>query len=263
MADTPDAAVDVHPRARPGYRRARARSNAAASIRRSDHAVADRPARPHGSLRSRKPSRASGPSSRSRRRFLPTSRPKQRRSRRVVRCRPPACGPPIGSTRATCRSSRSIHRIPWTSTRRTTPNDAANGYRVHYAIADVAAFVAPGSALDRESFVRGVTQYLPDGRAPMLPNQLGQGAASLLPDEERPALLWSIDLDATGATTSARLERATVRSRARLDVPERPGRDRPRRRRRATRPAARDRRASTRSRSRTRWHQPRSPHRRR
>ncbi len=94
-----------------------------------------------------------------------------------------------------------------------------NGYRVHYAIADVAAFVAPGSALDRESFVRGVTQYLPDGRAPMLPNQLGQGAASLLPDEERPALLWSIDLDATGATTSARLERATVRSRARLAYP--------------------------------------------
>ena len=41
-----------------------------------------------------------------------------------VRCRPPTCAPPIGSTRATCRSSRSIHRIPWTSTRRTTPNDA-------------------------------------------------------------------------------------------------------------------------------------------
>jgi VacB/RNase II family 3'-5' exoribonuclease len=92
----------------------------------------------------------------------------------------------------------------------------ASGYRVHYAIADVAAFVEPGSALDRESFVRGVTQYLPDGRAPMLPNQLGQGAASLLPDEERPALLWTIDLDESGATTSAHLERATVRSRARL-----------------------------------------------
>src|SRR4051812_876031 len=91
------------------------------------------------------------------------------------------------------------------------------GYRVHYAIADVAAFVAPGGALDRESFARGVTLYLPDGRAPMLPNQLGEGAASLLPDAERPALLWTIDLDESGATTSARLERATVRSRAKLD----------------------------------------------
>src|SRR6185312_14720724 len=38
------------------------------------------------------------------------------------------------------------------------------GYRVHYAIADVAAFVAPGGALDREAFARGVTLYLPDGR---------------------------------------------------------------------------------------------------
>jgi VacB/RNase II family 3'-5' exoribonuclease len=93
----------------------------------------------------------------------------------------------------------------------------ANGFRVHYAIADVAAFVAPGGALDRESFARGVTLYLPDGRAPMLPNVLGEGGASLLPEQERPAVLWTIDLDETGAATSARLERATVRSRAKLD----------------------------------------------
>ena len=92
-----------------------------------------------------------------------------------------------------------------------------NGFRVHYAIADVAAFVAPGGALDRDSFARGVTLYLPDGRAPMLPNVLGEGGASLLPEQERPALLWTIDLDETGAATSARLERASVRSRAQLD----------------------------------------------
>ena len=92
-----------------------------------------------------------------------------------------------------------------------------NGFRVRYAIADVAAFVAPGGAVDRESFARGVTLYLPDGRAPMLPNVLGEGGASLLPEQARPALLWTIDLDDTGATSSARLERATVRSRAQLD----------------------------------------------
>ncbi|MDQ1510991.1 MAG: hypothetical protein QOG50_2835, partial [Actinomycetota bacterium] len=92
-----------------------------------------------------------------------------------------------------------------------------DGFRVHYAIADVGAFVVPGGALDRESFARGVTLYLPDGRAPMLPNVLGEGGASLLPDQERPALLWTIDLDETGAAASARLERATVRSRAQLD----------------------------------------------
>ena len=94
-----------------------------------------------------------------------------------------------------------------------------SGYRVRYAIADVAAFAAPGGALDRESFARGVTLYLPDGRAPMLPDALGEGAASLLPDQERAALVWTIGLDETGAATSARLERAIVRSRAKLDYP--------------------------------------------
>ena len=64
-----------------------------------------------------------------------------------------------------------------------------------------------------------MTLYLPDGRAPMLPNIVGQGAASLLADQDRPALLWTIELDSTGATTSARLERATVHSRAALDYP--------------------------------------------
>ena len=93
------------------------------------------------------------------------------------------------------------------------------GFRVRYAIADVAAFVAPRGLLDLESFARGVTLYLPDGRAPMLPDRLGEGAASLLPNQDRPALLWTIDLDESGASTSARLERATVRSRAALDYP--------------------------------------------
>src|SRR5262245_9214398 len=95
----------------------------------------------------------------------------------------------------------------------------SDGFRVHYAIADVASFVTPGGALDRESFARGVTLYLPDGAARMLPNVLSEGAASLLPNEDRPALLWTIELDARGVSTSARLERATVRSRAALDYP--------------------------------------------
>jgi VacB/RNase II family 3'-5' exoribonuclease len=91
-----------------------------------------------------------------------------------------------------------------------------DGFRVHYAIADVAAFVAPGGAMDDESFARGVTLYLPDGRAPLLPAVVGEGCASLLPDRDRATLLWTIDLDDAGRTTSVRLERATVRSRAAL-----------------------------------------------
>jgi exoribonuclease R len=94
------------------------------------------------------------------------------------------------------------------------------GYRVEYAIADVASFVAPGGALDAESFRRGVSLYLPDGRSPQLPNVLGEGAASLLPDQERPALLWTIDLDERGRTVGAQLERATMRSRRAMTYAE-------------------------------------------
>jgi exoribonuclease R len=90
------------------------------------------------------------------------------------------------------------------------------GHRVRYAIADVAAFVAPGSALDAAVWERGVTYYLPDARAPLHPPVLGEGAASLLPDQDRPALLWTIDLDGDGVAGDARLERAVVRSRAQL-----------------------------------------------
>jgi exoribonuclease R len=90
------------------------------------------------------------------------------------------------------------------------------GFRVRYAIADVAAFVGPGGAVEAESFRRGVTVYLPDGRAPQLPNVIGEGAASLLPNQERPALLWTIDLDERGVSIATRLERATVRSRRAL-----------------------------------------------
>jgi len=88
------------------------------------------------------------------------------------------------------------------------------GYRVHYAIADVGAFVTPGGALDRSCHERGVTFYSPDQRANLHPPVLGEGAASLLPDEDRPAILWTIDLDADGAPLETTVARSVVRSRA-------------------------------------------------
>ncbi|WP_344610419.1 RNB domain-containing ribonuclease [Dactylosporangium salmoneum] len=91
------------------------------------------------------------------------------------------------------------------------------GYRVHYAIADVAAFVAPGGELEKATWERGQTVYLPDGKVPLHPAVLSEGAASLLPDQARPAVLWTIDLDAQGATTGATVGRALVRSRAKLN----------------------------------------------
>ena len=89
-------------------------------------------------------------------------------------------------------------------------------YRVHYAIASLATFVTPGGALDAELRRRGETIYAPDAATPLHPEVLSHGAASLLEDAERPACLWTIDLDERGEVVSARVERALVRSRARL-----------------------------------------------
>ncbi|MGW7411624.1 RNB domain-containing ribonuclease [Streptomyces sp. NPDC054863] len=91
------------------------------------------------------------------------------------------------------------------------------GFRVHYAIADVAAFVAPGGALDAEAHRRVTTLYFPDEKVPLHPRLLSEGAASLLPDQTCPALLWRIDLDADGAAVATDVRRALVRSRAKLD----------------------------------------------
>lgn len=90
------------------------------------------------------------------------------------------------------------------------------GFRLYYAIADVAAFVRPGGALDDETRRRGVTLYSPDVRTPLHPDVLAEGAASLLPDVDRPALVWEFDLDGDGSPTATRLEPAIVRSRAKL-----------------------------------------------
>lgn len=91
-----------------------------------------------------------------------------------------------------------------------------NGYRVSYAIADVAAFVPPGGPLDAEANHRGQTVYLPDGKVPLHPPVLSEGAASLLPDQTRPAVLWTIDLDPAGEPSTVDVRRALVRSRAKL-----------------------------------------------
>ncbi len=91
------------------------------------------------------------------------------------------------------------------------------GYRVHYAIADVAAFVKAGSPLDAEAHDRIETLYFPDLKVPLHPPSISEGPASLLPDQVVPALLWQHDLDADGNVTDSTVSRAKVRSRAKLD----------------------------------------------
>ncbi|HEY7178573.1 MAG TPA: RNB domain-containing ribonuclease [Gaiella sp.] len=92
-----------------------------------------------------------------------------------------------------------------------------DGYLVQYAIADVAAFVEPGGPMDVEAHERGTTLYAPDEKTRLYPAVLSEGAASLLPGEVRPALVWTMDVDETGEGTAVRLHRALVRSRAKLD----------------------------------------------
>ena len=90
------------------------------------------------------------------------------------------------------------------------------GYRVRYAIADVAAFVDPGGPMDVEAHRRGQTLYAPDANARLYPPQLSEGGASLLPDQVRPAVLWDMRLDETGEGIEVEVRRALVRSREKL-----------------------------------------------
>ncbi|HEX6042513.1 RNB domain-containing ribonuclease [Longimicrobium sp.] len=95
-------------------------------------------------------------------------------------------------------------------------SNEAGAFVVWYAIADVGFFVDRGGAVEAEAWKRGLTVYGPDRKEPLYPPVLSQGAASLLPDEDRPAILFRFDVDAAGALTGTDVRRALVRSRAQL-----------------------------------------------
>lgn len=91
-----------------------------------------------------------------------------------------------------------------------------DGYLLRYAIADVAAFVTAGGRVDEEAHVRGETLYAPTKRTPLHPAALSEGAASLLPGHDAPALIWELALDSSGETVDTKVSRGMVRSRAKL-----------------------------------------------
>ena len=76
-----------------------------------------------------------------------------------------------------------------------------DGYVVSYAIADLAAFVTPGDPVDVEANRAARRCTAPTPRSRCTRKVLSEGAGSLLPDEVRPALLWTIQLDADGSRT--------------------------------------------------------------
>jgi ribonuclease R len=91
-----------------------------------------------------------------------------------------------------------------------------SGWRLGVHIADVAAYVEPGSALDREARRRGNSVYLPDRVIPMLPERLSTGVCSLNPDVDRLTHSVFIHFDKHGTAKSARFAHSVIRSAHRL-----------------------------------------------
>jgi ribonuclease R len=88
--------------------------------------------------------------------------------------------------------------------------------RIWIHIADVSAYVRPGSLVDREAARRGTSVYVPGRVEPMLPEALSNDACSLVPRQERAAV--TVELDFAGADVRrAEFYRSTIRSDARLD----------------------------------------------
>ncbi len=90
------------------------------------------------------------------------------------------------------------------------------GWRITVAIADVAWYVRPGSALDREAESRGNSVYFPDRVVPMLPEALSNNLCSLRPGEDRACMAVVMDFDADGIKRRHRFVRGLMRSAARL-----------------------------------------------
>ena len=94
--------------------------------------------------------------------------------------------------------------------------DNKGGFIVHVAIADVAYYVRPGSALDRDALQRGNSVYFPDRVVPMLPERISNNLCSLVPGEPRGALAVRMVIGADGRKRSHSFHRVLMRSAAKL-----------------------------------------------
>src|SRR5262249_2091490 len=97
---------------------------------------------------------------------------------------------------------------------------ANGGWQLGVHIADVAAYVATGSALEREARRRGNSVYLPDRVIPMLPERLSDGVCSLKPEVDRLTHSVFIQFDKRGVAKNARFARSVIRSAHRLTYKE-------------------------------------------
>ncbi|MCF6263438.1 MAG: ribonuclease R [Xanthomonadales bacterium] len=92
----------------------------------------------------------------------------------------------------------------------------ANGWQLVVAIADVSAYVTPGSALDKEALDRGTSVYFPNRVLPMLPEALSNGMCSLKPQVDRLSMVCDMQIDQGGKVKRSRFYRALIHSHARL-----------------------------------------------
>jgi ribonuclease R len=154
----------------------------------------------------------------------------------------PALGPPLAAVPDAARARRPWHESPALAARldlRAVPlvtidgenardfDDAvaifdgpAGGTRLLVAIADVAAYVQRGSAIDREARARGTSVYFPDRVIPMLPEELSNGICSLNPGTNRLVRAVLLDCDRHGQVLGAAFFPGVIRSRARLTYTE-------------------------------------------
>ena len=95
-----------------------------------------------------------------------------------------------------------------------------DGWRLRVAIADPAALILPGSALDQEARQRATSAYFANLVVPMLPADISEQLASLLPGQDRPALVADILVSAAGEASLQSLQRARIRSHAKLNYPQ-------------------------------------------
>lgn len=91
-----------------------------------------------------------------------------------------------------------------------------NGYRLYVSIADVSAFVKPGSSLDNEAYERGTSVYFPGAVIPMLPENLSNNLCSLVPDEDRLTVTAIMEFDRDGVLRKKRFVRSIIRSHMRF-----------------------------------------------
>jgi ribonuclease R len=93
------------------------------------------------------------------------------------------------------------------------------GHRLWVAVADVSHYVREGTALDEEARARGVSVYLPSRAIPMLPEALSGHLCSLVPGEDRLAMVARVDFDKSLGITATEFCAAVIHSHARLDYP--------------------------------------------